>query len=87
MVVRLHENLSQPTLPHRIVFGVELIKPSSDLDSDVKVSSPVEGVPVRVHIQHVHGELVRGQVHRRENLIQCHLIGAIHANLSSNIEA
>ena len=45
----------------------------------------MEGVPVRVHIQHVHGELVRGQVHRRENLIQCHLIGAIHANLSENM--
>ena len=28
VVVRLHENLSQPTLPHRIVFGVELVKPS-----------------------------------------------------------
>ena len=30
VIVRLHENLSQPTLPHRIVFGVEFVKPSRD---------------------------------------------------------
>ena len=46
---------------------------------------PVEGVPVRVHIQHVHGEIVGRQVHRRENFIHRHLIGAVHANLLSNL--
>ena len=48
-------------------------------------SSPMEGVPVCVHVQHVHGEVVGSQVHRLENLIHRHLVGAIHANLFSNL--
>ena len=50
-----------------------------------KLLQPVEGVPVRVHVQHVHGEVVGSQIHRRENFIHCHLIGAVHANLLSNL--
>ena len=47
--------------------------------------SPVKGIPVCVHVQHVHGEVVGSQVHRLENLIHRHLVGAIHANLFSNL--
>ena len=46
--------------------------------------SPVEGVPIRVHIQHVHGEVVGGEVHGVEDLCQVHDLvrGAAHRQLA-----
>lgn len=35
---------------------------------------PVEGVAVSMHIQHVHGEVVGGEVHGGKHLRQTHLL-------------
>ena len=57
VVVRLEEDLAQPRLPERIVLQVELVE-------------PVERVLVRVHVEGIDRELVRGQVQRLEHLFE-----------------
>ena len=49
----------QPRLSDRIVLCVELVK-------------PMESVPVSVNVQHVHSQIIGGQVHRVEDLGQIH---------------
>ena len=35
-----------------------------------------------MNVQHIHGEVVRSQVHRRKHFVHRHLVATIHANLS-----
>lgn len=60
IIIRLEEHLAQPALTNGVVLGVELVK-------------AVESVSIRVHVQHVHGEVVRGEPHGGEHLLQGHL--------------
>ena len=64
VVVGFEENVPQQTLPDGIVLGVELVE-------------AVEGVAVRVHVQHVHVEVVGRQVHAAEHLRQRHGLQAL----------
>jgi hypothetical protein len=59
-VVRLQEDLAESALADRIVFEVELIE-------------PVETVLMRMHVERVDGEVVRGQVQRLEDLLESEL--------------
>ena len=54
----LDEDFAQARLPKRVVLQVELVK-------------PVEDCLVSVHVQHVHVEVISGQVERLEDLQQC----------------
>lgn len=54
IVICLEEDLPEPALADRIVFRVELVE-------------PMEGIPISVHVQHVHGQIVRGQIHGLKN--------------------
>ena len=87
VVVRLQEHLPQPRLTDRVVLGVELVKPVEMLQiffTRWKIFLPVESVPVCVHVEHVHGEVVGGEVHGVEDLCQVHDLvrGAAHRQLA-----
>ncbi|GMR32782.1 hypothetical protein PMAYCL1PPCAC_02977 [Pristionchus mayeri] len=56
VVVRLNEDLTERRFAHGILLGVELVE-------------SMESVPVRVHVEHVHREIVRRYSHSLEHFL------------------
>lgn len=94
-VVCLHKDLSQSRLTNWVVFCIELVKSVKCVSVLLKRKydetkyCDMNEMSYRVTIQHVDGEVIRGEIHGLEDLVEGHdlVVDLAHSHLGVRLDA